>query len=92
MATESSSSTVDVKGSTVDVKGSLCHSTTPPLGFPEFALAKQLSCHCERGLDQAPELTVGQPMAVCRQGIYVEYSMEYSKWRALNGVLVSTVG
>eukprot|EP00959_Pyramimonas_sp_CCMP1952_P129718 2712717-Pyramimonas_sp.AAC.1 len=30
-------------------------------------------------------------MAVCRQGIYVEYSMEYSKCRALNGILVSTV-
>eukprot|EP00976_Prorocentrum_cordatum_P116192 1196127-Prorocentrum_minimum.AAC.2 len=25
---------------------------------------------------QAPESTVGQPMAVRRQGIYVEYSME----------------
>eukprot|EP00959_Pyramimonas_sp_CCMP1952_P083224 1739286-Pyramimonas_sp.AAC.1 len=34
--------------------------------------------------DQAPESTVGRPMAVCRQGIYVEYSMEYSKCRALN--------
>eukprot|EP00976_Prorocentrum_cordatum_P059673 1175597-Prorocentrum_minimum.AAC.2 len=30
-------------------------------------------------------------MAVCRQGIYVEYSAEYSKRRALNGMLVSTV-
>eukprot|EP00976_Prorocentrum_cordatum_P047930 967866-Prorocentrum_minimum.AAC.1 len=30
-------------------------------------------------------------MAVCRQGIYVEYSVEYSKCRALNGILVSTV-
>eukprot|EP00959_Pyramimonas_sp_CCMP1952_P413572 8665967-Pyramimonas_sp.AAC.1 len=29
-------------------------------------------------------------MAVCRQGIYVEYSMECSKCRALNGILVST--
>eukprot|EP00959_Pyramimonas_sp_CCMP1952_P439171 9193691-Pyramimonas_sp.AAC.1 len=35
--------------------------------------------------------TVGRPMAVCRQGIYVEYLTEYSKCRALNGVLVSTV-
>eukprot|EP00976_Prorocentrum_cordatum_P046618 941945-Prorocentrum_minimum.AAC.1 len=33
---------------------------------------------------QAPESTVGQPMAVCPQGIYVEYSVEYSKCRALN--------
>eukprot|EP00959_Pyramimonas_sp_CCMP1952_P095206 1990788-Pyramimonas_sp.AAC.2 len=33
---------------------------------------------------QGPESTVGQPMAVCRQGIYTEYSMEYSKCRALN--------
>eukprot|EP00976_Prorocentrum_cordatum_P091513 1188569-Prorocentrum_minimum.AAC.1 len=41
---------------------------------------------------QAPESTVGQPMAVCRQGINVEYSMEYSKCRALNGILgTSTV-
>eukprot|EP00976_Prorocentrum_cordatum_P060489 1175919-Prorocentrum_minimum.AAC.1 len=40
---------------------------------------------------QAPESTVGRPMAVCRQGIYVKYSMEYSKGRALNGILVSTV-
>ena len=40
---------------------------------------------------QAPESTVGQPMAVRRQGINVEYSMEYSKCRALNGLLVSTV-
>eukprot|EP00959_Pyramimonas_sp_CCMP1952_P252130 5268073-Pyramimonas_sp.AAC.1 len=40
---------------------------------------------------QAAESTVGQPMAVCRQGIYVEYSVEYSKRRALNGVLVWTV-
>eukprot|EP00976_Prorocentrum_cordatum_P034693 705716-Prorocentrum_minimum.AAC.1 len=40
---------------------------------------------------QAPESTVGQPMAVYRQGIYVEYSMEYSKCCALNGMLVSTV-
>eukprot|EP00976_Prorocentrum_cordatum_P084268 1185582-Prorocentrum_minimum.AAC.3 len=30
-------------------------------------------------------------MAVCQQGIYVEYSVEYSKYRALNGTLVSTV-
>eukprot|EP00959_Pyramimonas_sp_CCMP1952_P385568 8080276-Pyramimonas_sp.AAC.1 len=30
-------------------------------------------------------------MAVFRQGIYVEYSVEYSKGRALNGILVSTV-
>eukprot|EP00959_Pyramimonas_sp_CCMP1952_P339389 7107919-Pyramimonas_sp.AAC.3 len=30
-------------------------------------------------------------MAVCRQGIYVDYSVEYSKCRALNGILVSTV-
>eukprot|EP00959_Pyramimonas_sp_CCMP1952_P200870 4201114-Pyramimonas_sp.AAC.1 len=30
-------------------------------------------------------------MAVCRQGIYVEYSVEYSKCRALNGKIVSTV-
>eukprot|EP00976_Prorocentrum_cordatum_P083528 1185294-Prorocentrum_minimum.AAC.2 len=31
-------------------------------------------------------------MAVCRQGMYAEYSlMEYSKCRALNGILVSTV-
>eukprot|EP00959_Pyramimonas_sp_CCMP1952_P372479 7800378-Pyramimonas_sp.AAC.1 len=38
---------------------------------------------------QAPESTVGQqPMAVCRQGIYVEYSVEYSKCRAMNGILV----
>ena len=29
-------------------------------------------------------------MAVCRQGTYVEYSMEYPKYRALNGLLVST--
>ena len=29
--------------------------------------------------------------AVCRQGIYVEYSMEYSKCCALNGILVSIV-
>eukprot|EP00976_Prorocentrum_cordatum_P100068 1192084-Prorocentrum_minimum.AAC.2 len=41
--------------------------------------------------NQAPESTVGQPMAVCRQGMYVEYSTEYSKCRALNGILVSTV-
>eukprot|EP00959_Pyramimonas_sp_CCMP1952_P300499 6285041-Pyramimonas_sp.AAC.1 len=40
---------------------------------------------------QAPESTVGQPMAVRRQGIYVEYSMEYSKRHALSGILVSTV-
>eukprot|EP00976_Prorocentrum_cordatum_P070769 1180059-Prorocentrum_minimum.AAC.1 len=30
-------------------------------------------------------------VAVCRQGIYVEYSADYSKCRALNGILVSTV-
>eukprot|EP00976_Prorocentrum_cordatum_P017072 343946-Prorocentrum_minimum.AAC.1 len=30
-------------------------------------------------------------MAVCQQGIYVEYSVEYSQCRALNGILVSTV-
>eukprot|EP00959_Pyramimonas_sp_CCMP1952_P297087 6215343-Pyramimonas_sp.AAC.1 len=30
-------------------------------------------------------------LAVCRQGIYVEYAVEYSKCRALNGILVSTV-
>eukprot|EP00976_Prorocentrum_cordatum_P043926 888349-Prorocentrum_minimum.AAC.4 len=30
-------------------------------------------------------------MAICRPGIYVEYSMEYSKCSALNGTLVSTV-
>eukprot|EP00959_Pyramimonas_sp_CCMP1952_P474378 9503349-Pyramimonas_sp.AAC.1 len=29
--------------------------------------------------------------AVCRQGIYVEYSVEYSKCCGLNGKLVSTV-
>eukprot|EP00959_Pyramimonas_sp_CCMP1952_P080294 1678142-Pyramimonas_sp.AAC.1 len=40
---------------------------------------------------QAPKSTVGRPMAVCQQGIYVEYSMEYSKCRRLNGILVSTV-
>eukprot|EP00959_Pyramimonas_sp_CCMP1952_P373536 7823030-Pyramimonas_sp.AAC.1 len=44
---------------------------------------------------QAPESTLSQPMAVCRQGTYVEYSMEYSmeysKCRALNAILVSTV-
>eukprot|EP00959_Pyramimonas_sp_CCMP1952_P414886 8692689-Pyramimonas_sp.AAC.1 len=34
---------------------------------------------------QAPESTVGQPMAVGRQGIYVEYPVEYSKCCALNG-------
>eukprot|EP00959_Pyramimonas_sp_CCMP1952_P227786 4762581-Pyramimonas_sp.AAC.1 len=39
----------------------------------------------------APESTVGRPMAVCRQEIYVEYSMGYSRCRALNGTLVSTV-
>eukprot|EP00976_Prorocentrum_cordatum_P007653 152773-Prorocentrum_minimum.AAC.1 len=35
-------------------------------------------------VSQAPESTFGQPMAVCRQGIYVEYLVEYSKCRALN--------
>eukprot|EP00959_Pyramimonas_sp_CCMP1952_P159710 3340565-Pyramimonas_sp.AAC.1 len=30
-------------------------------------------------------------VAVCRQGIYDEYSVKYSKCRALNGILVSTV-
>eukprot|EP00976_Prorocentrum_cordatum_P080117 1183847-Prorocentrum_minimum.AAC.1 len=30
-------------------------------------------------------------VAVCRQGIYVEYLVEYSSCRALNGILVSTV-
>eukprot|EP00976_Prorocentrum_cordatum_P070890 1180112-Prorocentrum_minimum.AAC.3 len=30
-------------------------------------------------------------MAVYRQGIYIEYSVEYSKCRALNGILVSIV-
>eukprot|EP00959_Pyramimonas_sp_CCMP1952_P215059 4500273-Pyramimonas_sp.AAC.1 len=30
-------------------------------------------------------------VAVCRQGICVEYSVEYSKCRALNDILVSTV-
>eukprot|EP00976_Prorocentrum_cordatum_P086345 1186474-Prorocentrum_minimum.AAC.6 len=35
---------------------------------------------------QTPESTVGQPMAVRLQGIYVEYSVEYSKCRALNGI------
>ena len=30
-------------------------------------------------------------VAVCQQGIYVEYSVEYSKCRALNGTRVSTV-
>eukprot|EP00959_Pyramimonas_sp_CCMP1952_P317727 6649802-Pyramimonas_sp.AAC.1 len=30
-------------------------------------------------------------MAVRRQGTYVEYSVEYSKRRALNGILVLTV-
>eukprot|EP00976_Prorocentrum_cordatum_P071770 1180450-Prorocentrum_minimum.AAC.1 len=43
--------------------------------------------HRYRYARQAPESTVGQPMAACRQGIYVEYSMEYSKCRALNGIL-----
>eukprot|EP00976_Prorocentrum_cordatum_P034774 707287-Prorocentrum_minimum.AAC.1 len=42
-------------------------------------------------VEQAPESTVGRPMAVCRQGINVKYSMEYSICRALNGILVSTV-
>eukprot|EP00959_Pyramimonas_sp_CCMP1952_P050434 1054017-Pyramimonas_sp.AAC.1 len=40
---------------------------------------------------QAPESTVGRPMAVYQQGIYVEYSVEYSKYHALNGILVLTV-
>ena len=44
------------------------------------------------GALQAPESTVGQPMAVCRQGTHVEYSVEYSKCRALNGIPVSTPG
>eukprot|EP00959_Pyramimonas_sp_CCMP1952_P475410 9504167-Pyramimonas_sp.AAC.4 len=55
-------------------------------------------CSCFVSLQQgfcdsleASESTVGQPMAVCRQGIYVEYSVEYLKCRALNGILVSTV-
>eukprot|EP00976_Prorocentrum_cordatum_P045618 921485-Prorocentrum_minimum.AAC.1 len=30
-------------------------------------------------------------MAVCRQGIHVECSMEHSECRALNGIRVSTV-
>eukprot|EP00976_Prorocentrum_cordatum_P112474 1195538-Prorocentrum_minimum.AAC.1 len=30
-------------------------------------------------------------VAVCQQGICVEYSVECSQWRALNGILVSTV-
>eukprot|EP00959_Pyramimonas_sp_CCMP1952_P157001 3283092-Pyramimonas_sp.AAC.1 len=30
-------------------------------------------------------------VAVCWQGIYVEYPVEYSKCCALNGILVSTV-
>eukprot|EP00959_Pyramimonas_sp_CCMP1952_P385035 8069492-Pyramimonas_sp.AAC.1 len=30
-------------------------------------------------------------VAVCQQGIHVEYSVEYSKCRALKGILVSTV-
>ena len=39
----------------------------------------------------ALESTVGQPIyvAFCRQGIYVKYSLEYSKCCALNGILVS---
>eukprot|EP00976_Prorocentrum_cordatum_P006544 131382-Prorocentrum_minimum.AAC.1 len=40
---------------------------------------------------RAPESTVVRPMAVYRQGIYVKYSVEYSKCCALNGLLVSTV-
>eukprot|EP00959_Pyramimonas_sp_CCMP1952_P082757 1729656-Pyramimonas_sp.AAC.1 len=30
-------------------------------------------------------------VAVCRQGIYLEYSVECSKRRALNGIRASTV-
>eukprot|EP00976_Prorocentrum_cordatum_P011378 228812-Prorocentrum_minimum.AAC.3 len=45
----------------------------------------------EKTSTQAPESTVGWPMAARRQGIYDEYSMEYLKCRALNGTLVSTV-
>eukprot|EP00959_Pyramimonas_sp_CCMP1952_P180685 3778071-Pyramimonas_sp.AAC.1 len=40
---------------------------------------------------QALESTIGEPMTVCRQGIYVEYSVKYSKCHAPNGILVSTV-
>eukprot|EP00976_Prorocentrum_cordatum_P117256 1196279-Prorocentrum_minimum.AAC.7 len=40
---------------------------------------------------RAPESTVGQPMAVLRQGMFVEHSVEYSKCHALNNILVSTV-
>eukprot|EP00976_Prorocentrum_cordatum_P041451 841306-Prorocentrum_minimum.AAC.1 len=39
----------------------------------------------------SPGVDVGQPMAVCRQGMYVEHLTEYSKCRALNGTLVSTM-
>eukprot|EP00976_Prorocentrum_cordatum_P019025 385759-Prorocentrum_minimum.AAC.2 len=42
-------------------------------------------------LRQAPESTIGQPMAVYWQGIYAEYSVEYSKCHALNGILVLIV-
>eukprot|EP00959_Pyramimonas_sp_CCMP1952_P050170 1048344-Pyramimonas_sp.AAC.1 len=63
---------------------------------PERVRSARLCWHRRRKLlpasrAQAPESTVGQPMAVCQQGIYVEYSVEYSKCRALNGILVSTV-
>ena len=44
------------------------------------------------GDKQAPESTAGQPMAVCRQGIYVEYPVEYSKCCALNGILMRRRG
>eukprot|EP00959_Pyramimonas_sp_CCMP1952_P213894 4475503-Pyramimonas_sp.AAC.1 len=40
---------------------------------------------------QAPKSTVGQPMAVYRQGIYVEYSMEYSKCRSPKDSLRGTL-
>eukprot|EP00976_Prorocentrum_cordatum_P091418 1188528-Prorocentrum_minimum.AAC.3 len=60
------------------VHGKISHNGHPR---PEFAPTPS----------QAPESTIGRPMAVRRQGIYVEYLVEYSKCCALNGSLVSTV-
>eukprot|EP00976_Prorocentrum_cordatum_P091573 1188581-Prorocentrum_minimum.AAC.5 len=49
--------------------------------FWSFASARRNAQYQYQGVD-----TVGQPMAVCQRGIYVEYSVEYSKRRALNGI------